>query len=457
MKKSEFRHLIFITIGLLSLLATLNAKSQTVSTKIHNQYNSLRALGMGNAFTAVPDDYSMLFYNPGGFGFKKDGEIQVSLGSLAFGGKIDSLVKEISDAEKSVVDENDKVTAISAVLDKYYGEPFGTRFQLIEVFWTRPNWGFAVLPVDFSMDLTVNKQLGPAIDLDLKKDTTFAFGYGQKLDDEISVGGTLKAIHRGSVSQSIPALELASNSNVMSEERFKEGISIDVDAGVMYRPRWFGSQTTERNPAQTTTPTAATPAEDNKLGLEVKDETAANPADGKTPEERDPKLSDSSLKEQVKKDEAPPETVTEYKTPLTLSAVLRNVLGGQFAKSTILNKKATEAPEKLPMVLDVGSSYELMNFGFQTVMVNLDFRNLNHPAMSQFMKGTHAGIEYRFAPSGYLRFDARAGFNQGYYTFGLGLMAGVFSLDALTFAEEVGTSSTKQEARQYAVKIGFWF
>ena len=116
MKKSEFHHLIFITIGLLSLLTTMYAKAQTVSSKIHNQYNSLRALGMGNAFTAVADDYSMLLYNPGGFGFKKEGEIQVSLGSIGVGGKIDKLIKEVSDAEKSVTNENDKITAISAVL-----------------------------------------------------------------------------------------------------------------------------------------------------------------------------------------------------------------------------------------------------------------------------------------------------------------------------------------------------
>jgi len=458
LKKSELRQLIFIAIGLLSLLASTHAKAQAVNSKIHNQYNSIRAMGMGNAFTSMTDDYSILFYNPGAFGFKEKGEIQFSLGSVAVGGKIDKLIKDVSDAEKSVTDEGDKVQAISAVLDQYYGEPFSARVQLIEVFWTRPNWGFAILPVDTSIDLTVNKQLGPALDIDLKKDTTFAFGYGQKLDEELSVGGTLKALHRGSVAQSVPALELAANSDVMSEERFKEGISIDLDIGVMYRPKWFGSRTSKRDPAQATPPATTDTTEDKNLGLEVKEETTAEaPADGKTPDERDAKLSDASLKDQVKKDEPVLDAQEEFITPLTLSAVLRNGLGGQFAKSKLLNKDATEAPDKLPTVLDIGSSYEVMNFAFQKVRANLDFRNINHPAMSSFMKSTHVGIEYRFEPSGYLRFDARAGLNQGYYTLGLGLLAGVFSLDAITFADEVGTSSTKQEARQYAIKAGFWF
>ena len=82
-------------IGLIlgSLLVSFSAHSQALNSKIHNQYNSFRAMGMGNAFTAVADDYSLLFYNPAGFGFKKSGEVQFSLVGVGLGIKFHNLQK----------------------------------------------------------------------------------------------------------------------------------------------------------------------------------------------------------------------------------------------------------------------------------------------------------------------------------------------------------------------------
>ena len=50
--------------------------AQSLNTKLNNSYTSFRALGMGNAFTAVADDYSSLFYNPAGLARKPYNEIQ---------------------------------------------------------------------------------------------------------------------------------------------------------------------------------------------------------------------------------------------------------------------------------------------------------------------------------------------------------------------------------------------
>ena len=439
---------------LLSVFVGTAAHSQALNSKIHNQYNSIRAMGMGNAFTAVADDYSLLFYNPAGFGFKKNGEVQFSLFGLGLGNKITQLAKDISDAEKSSTLEADKINAISAVMDKYYGNPFSARMQVVELFWVRPNWGFALLPVDLSVDIGINKQVGPALDLDLKKDTTFAFGYGQKLDDELSVGGTIKAIHRGSVAQSIPVLELAANSDVLSSKRFKEGLSIDLDLGVMYKPRWFGTNES-RKPAQVTPKKeeeteVTADAKTENLGLQVnendpkKDQTAT-----------DAKIEDTNIKKQIEKVDDKDEV--EYNTPLTLSAVARNVFGGNFAKTKFLNKDAVDAPERNPFVIDLGSAYEVWSYGGQTLKTTLDARDLLHPSNNTMLKGLHLGVEYDFSPSGWLKAQARAGINQGYFTAGFSFLLGVLTIDAVTFGEEVGTSTTKVESRMYALKLGFGF
>ena len=443
-----------IGIILCGLLISAIANSQALNSKIHNQYNSIRAMGMGNAFTAVADDYSLLFYNPAGFGFKKNGEVQFSLLGIGLGNKITQLAKDISDAEKSSTQEADKINAISGVLDKYYGSPFSARMQIVELFWVRPNWGFGLLPVDMTIDIGINKQIGPTLDLDLKKDSTFAFGYGQMINEEMSVGGTIKAIHRGAVSQSIPVLELAANSDVMSSKRFKEGLNIDLDLGVMYKPRWFGTNDS-RKPAQETTKKADEPAateeaaKTENLGLQV------NENDPKKEETPEAKIDDANIKKQIEKVEDTDEV--EYNTPLTLSAVARNVFGGKFAKTKFINKDATDAPDKNQFVIDFGSAYEVWSLGGQSLKTTLDIRNLLHESNNTPAKGLHLGVEYDFSPSGWLKAQVRAGLNQGYFTAGASTLLGVLTIDVVTFGEEVGTTSTKFENRMYALKLGFGF
>ena len=53
--------------------------SQTsgVSYTIHHHYVAPRALGMGDAFVAVANDYNALFYNPAGLARREDTEMNL--------------------------------------------------------------------------------------------------------------------------------------------------------------------------------------------------------------------------------------------------------------------------------------------------------------------------------------------------------------------------------------------
>ena len=59
------------------------AKAAIKDFRIYQQYQSTRALGMGNAFTAVSDDYACLFYNPAGLARLEEGQLNLSIGASA--------------------------------------------------------------------------------------------------------------------------------------------------------------------------------------------------------------------------------------------------------------------------------------------------------------------------------------------------------------------------------------
>lgn len=250
----------YIFFFLLFVLVKVEA-AQSLSTKVRSSYSSIRALGMGNAFTAVADDYSLIFYNPAGFARKPYNEFQISLVGAGVSAKSITIANDIKKASDTVGSDSAKAQAISDVLDQYYGQSLGGKLQALELFWVRQKWGIALLPADLTVDITVNKQLGPAIDLNVIGDTTAAFGYGTGLTKDIDAGLTLKYVHRVSVQQSVSALELATNPNVLSQDRFNEGTTFDFDLGFMWTPSWFTKKIRQQKIVETK---VADPVVENK-------------------------------------------------------------------------------------------------------------------------------------------------------------------------------------------------
>lgn len=482
------RSLLVIALLTFSQLALAG---NSLSTKIHNQYVSLRALGMGNAYTAVADDYTLIFYNPAGFAKKKANEVQFSIVGLGGAKATMDFAKDVQDASDTQGSDTDKANAISTVLDKYAGDAMGFRLQAAEMFWIRKHWGFALVPVDLSLDVTVDKQLGPTVDLNVIKDSTLAIGGGGEINKELAWGVTLKGIHRLQVSEKLVALQLATEPDLVSADRASEGFAIDADVGFLYTPKLFGKTVTRRVPAQASDTTKV-----KKPKVRVKDVVPATPpadalsltVENGTSEtaKLDSELASGTAKvasgtakvaaasgtakvaEAVsgtaevnvaddKKEEAKTIEIQEETYPLTFSFVARNVLGSSFAKQKLVNKEATLAPEKLQQVYDVGSQYEFATFGSLTLRAMLDFKNLNHKQATTTQKTTHAGIEFDYSPSGWFKAQFRGGMNQGYYTAGTTLLLGVFNIEAATYGEEVGTAKNKQESRIYAAKFGMNF
>lgn len=495
---------------IMGILFVSQAYSQTLSTKIHNQYVSLRALGMGNAFTAVADDYSLIFYNPAGFARKKNNEIQLSFVGAGIAPKTLDFAKEISDAEKSGTDDQSKADAISKVLEKYYGETMGGRVQAVEMFWIRKNWGIGLVPADISVDMTIDKQLGPSVDLNVIKDSTLAIGFGGDFNKRLSWGITAKALHRLEIEERLIAVDLATNSDIVSKDRAKEGVAFDFDVGFLYNPPWFtkikkrralASEQTEivvsrkvkvnRNIAQeqpatvstntsqenennnvqkvednvelTTTlselvsPTAEAAANKNISESVVNTVSAPVSVSSAVAAENMPAENKEQEKEVIVEEKKMyPEYVVDEKYPFTLALVVRNAIESSFTLQKIVNDKAMYAPKKLVRVMDVGSQYEFVQWGDLTLRTMVDFKNIFHPEIN-FNKSLHAGFEFDYTPSGWFKTQFRAGMNQNYFTGGATLLLGIFNIEAATYGEEVGTAAQKIENRVYAAKFGMNF
>jgi len=211
----------------------------SVNYGIHQDFVSTRALGMGNAFTAMANDPHTLFYNPAGLGMIKEPTINMF---LRFG-LSDSFLKLTDDIDKAGDNgtEKEKIDAISEIFAKNYGETYYGRMPSLGGFWVRPRWGIAAIPVDVETSLSLHQQVGPFLNVEAYNDTTLAYGYGRKVKWGKGTwywGATFKAVYRVYANSALAAADMASDSKVVREDTAKEGLATDFNAGVLWTPKF---------------------------------------------------------------------------------------------------------------------------------------------------------------------------------------------------------------------------
>lgn len=387
---------LFAAVAVSMLMGTSSWATDGVSFRIHHQYQSLRALGMGDAFVAVANDYSALFYNPAGLARRTDGQVNLSFG-LGATPKFMDISKEIQDAQNTTGDESAKQQALIDVINNNAGNTYGLRLTAPNGIWVRPNWGIAVIPADVTVQMDLHNQVGPAINTTVYADSTIAYGYARDYDwipdSRFSLGVTGKFVNRGYASKPVSVMEAAVDPNLIKEEDLMEGYTVDADIGALWTPNI--------------------------------------PSEGW--------LSWLSL--------AKP----------TFGAVVRNVAELGFGQSLkLINKNKTEAPEKLYRVLDVGSRWEYPSMWIFGGRGTLDIRDIGHPLFS-FKKGLHVGFEFDWTVASWWKGHYAVGLSQGYLTGGVGMQMGWFNLDAVTYSEDVGPYDFPQESRMYMVQLNLDF
>lgn len=237
MKSRLFTSLLFALLLLVIENEAFAVKS--LDFTIHQEYVSTRALGMGNAFTAVADDHSALFYNPAGLARREDGQLRMFLRG-AIDTKYLDLIDDI-DAADGATTKDEEIDNYKNLIAKNYGNHYHSRVPTLGAMWVRPNWGVAIIPADLSIDIGVHQQIGPMLNINAYLDTTFAYGYARDTrwlpkSHRLSVGAVLKAIHRVHVGEAISAIQLATDSEVFNTSDANEGMTLDMDVGFLYDP-----------------------------------------------------------------------------------------------------------------------------------------------------------------------------------------------------------------------------
>lgn len=216
-------------------MASTAMAQETLNYGIHQHYIAPRAMGMGNTFSGI-DDYNVLFYNPAGLAHLEEGRMNIGIGGgvskdfIEFG-------KDISDLAD--IDENDptKNQQISDYLMSKYGETYAARLPRMNFIYTRPKWGIAFIPVDLSVSMIPHQLAGPAVDVTAYQDSTLAFGWAKRSSNKKFSWGFLgKAIYRGNMDRSLLAVDLMNDGDIIRDEDFKEGMTVDADVGVMWSP-----------------------------------------------------------------------------------------------------------------------------------------------------------------------------------------------------------------------------
>lgn len=372
--------------------------AESISTTIHHLYQSPRALGMGDAFVAVANDYTALFYNPAGLARRDDGQINLSMSFAGTPGAKDFYDEYKAIEEDNTKNDTQKDTAYVELITSHYGDVYSLRLAPLEAEWVRPKWGVAFIPADVSVEIAMHKSITPALATTVYADSTLALGYGDDLHwfdyGRLSWGITGKFVNRGFYSQFINTSKLATSSEIVRKEDLSEGYTVDADLGMLWTP-------------------------------EI-------PSEGFW-------------------------SWMQYVRP-TFGAVVRNVAETGFGQSLkLVNKENVNgAPEKLYRVLDVGTRWEYPTawiFGGRGV---LDVRDLGHPEFN-WKKGTHLGLEFDWSVATWWKGQYRVGLSQGFWTAGLSAELGIFNLDLVSYADDVGTKNTPIESRVYATRLNLDF
>lgn len=378
------------------MLWSLPALAQIESTdySIHQQFISVRAVGMGNAFAAVADDTSAFYYNPAALAFRKDHELKLSIGA-GLDTKVLDLNSQINDA-KGQPDTTSQTTAALNALQSDMGNYYSIRAPTVGAFYVWPKWQVTFIPADLSVDLSVHQCAGPCLNVNGYLDSTLAATRGQEVHwakgHKIAWGTTVKAVHRVYAGEELFAADLVNGGEIFKASQAHEGVTFDVDFGTLWTPRV--------------------------------------PAHGFF-------------------------RFLNYMKP-TFAFVGHNLIDYGFKTNMKLINGVSGEPPPLGRRFDLGTKWELPKLWVFKNRIAVDERDMGDDNWT-LRKGFHAGYEAYWTMYHWWQGHWSIGFNQGYLCGGVGAKFAWFQFDFATYAEEVGTPSVPIQSRRWMGELALDF
>ena len=188
-------------------------------------YERIRPLGMGGAFTAVSDSEDAAFYNPAGLNNLTAGRVTI----------FNPMVEGSKTAADAITDFNDVNTdneiQIADFLKKHIGEPTHFRVQLTPGY-ARKNFAIYGL-ANANLDARIRDRANPMADIvavgDAGGQLSFAYGFKEGM---VQVGGTARLIHRWSIDKAYSPRDFLDNTFSFDNEA-KTGTGLGGDLGVI--------------------------------------------------------------------------------------------------------------------------------------------------------------------------------------------------------------------------------
>ena len=354
MNQKFSRVLVALAISLLVIHA-----SATPSLPLHETWTSVRALGMGNAYTSIVDDADSLFYNPAGINSVSG--LNWTILDLHAG--LDDLA--IMQTLNSFKDSSNITSLIQSEYGKYHWLNVGTKTA-----FTFPHFGVALFGNADAL-LSVANPPYPELRLQYYQDYGGVVGFGfEPVPSFIKFGLDVKYMIRTGTESIFTSDQLATlKTDQITAALQSAGSGYAMDSGLLV-----------------TIPSPIRP---------------------------------------------------------TLSFVWKNMGCTAFTKTA-----GAIAPPRIQDEMIIGGSLEI-TAPLISIYPSLDYKYLNR-ADVQFGKKISLGVEVSLPI-----LSIRAGFNQGYYTAGVGVNLGVMRVDAATYGEELGEYPGQIEDRRYVVQATF--
>lgn len=185
---------------------------------------SVRALGMGNAYTAIVNNSDALFYNPAGYA--KMGGFNWTIIDPAIGvNNIDSYQDYLDIAEDS--------SDVTSIMNELYGEQ-ATVYTGAKSLFSIGGFAFGAYGVTDG-NFLVNNPVFPNIDASYRLDFGFVAGFGLDLVDNIlSFGVQARRVSRqgGTVPIGVSTIATLNSENIQNEFN-RSGVGYGFDTGLI--------------------------------------------------------------------------------------------------------------------------------------------------------------------------------------------------------------------------------